>query len=164
MRHPAAWRSHHESAPRSAASCSTPDCAARALAFARTCYDHLAGQCGVELHDALLRQGWLSDGYVVTSAGTEALAEWGVDAAAARALRRTFARPCLDWTERRPHLAGGLAASITDALLERGWFARRSADSRALRVTEAGTVGLARLGCRLMPASPTPTHSSDSRS
>jgi DNA-binding transcriptional ArsR family regulator len=70
--------------------------AARALAFARTCYDHLAGQCGVELPDALLRQGWVSDGYVVTSAGTEALAEWGIDAAAARALRRTFARPCLD--------------------------------------------------------------------
>lgn len=120
---------------------------ARALGHARTCYDHLAGVCGVALHDALLAERWLTPAYDVTPAGTAALAGWGVDVDAARARRRTFARPCLDWTERRPHLAGALGASITDALVERGWFVRRSRDSRALRLTDLGRTGLEELGC-----------------
>ncbi len=78
---------------------------ARALGFARTCYDHLAGRCGVALHDALLERGWLSTAYDVTPVGASALAGWGVDVDGARVRRRSFARPCLDWTERRPHLA-----------------------------------------------------------
>ena len=125
---------------------------ARALGFARTCYDHLAGRCGVALHDALLEQRWLSEAYDVTPAGAAALAGWGVDVAAARGGRRSFARPCLDWTERRPHLAGALAAGIETALLERGWFVRRSGSSRALRLTEVGRAGLAELGCELTRA------------
>lgn len=125
---------------------------ARALGFARTCYDHLAGRCGVALHDALLERQWLSEAYDVTPAGATALAGWGVDVEAARGRRRSFARPCLDWTERRPHLAGALAAGIEAALLERGWFVRRSADSRALRLTEQGRAWLAELGCDLGPA------------
>lgn len=122
---------------------------ARALGFARTCYDHLAGRCGVALHDALLEQRWLSAAYDVTAAGAAALAGWGVDVDAARGRRRSFARPCLDWTERRPHLAGALAAGIETALLERGWFVQRSGSSRALRLTEVGRAGLAELGCEL---------------
>ena len=122
---------------------------AQALGFARTCYDHLAGRCGVELHDALRSHDWLSAAYDVTPAGMAALAEWSVDVAAARARRRSFARPCLDWTERRPHLAGGLGAAVTDALVDRGWFVHRAADSRALRVTDAGRAGLSELGCDL---------------
>jgi DNA-binding transcriptional ArsR family regulator len=118
---------------------------AQALGFARTCYDHLAGQCGVVLHDALREHGWLTPSYDVTPTGARALAEWGVDVEAARARRRSFARPCLDWTERRPHLAGSLAAGITTALIERGWFVHRATDSRALRVTDAGRDGLAEL-------------------
>ncbi|MFC4783723.1 ArsR/SmtB family transcription factor [Nocardioides sp. MAHUQ-72] len=136
---------------------------AQALGFARTCYDHLAGRCGVELHDALLARGWLSEAYDVTAAGEAGLAGLGVDVAATRARRRTFARPCLDWTERRSHLAGGLAASITEALVVGGWFVRRSSDSRALRLTPAGSAGLAALGCSLSSASPTPTRGSGSR-
>lgn len=137
---------------------------ARALGFARTCYDHLAGRCGVELHDALIARGWLSAAYDVTPSGTDALAAWGVDVARARARRRSFARPCLDWTERRPHLAGALAAEVTDALLDRGWFVRRSADSRALRLTDSGRAGLADLGCAVDPvrASARPTRASGS--
>jgi len=114
---------------------------ARSLAFARTCYDHLAGRCGVAVHDALLRHAWLTGtpgGYDVTPAGADGLAELGVDVATARARRRSFARPCLDWTERRPHLAGGLAADLTASLLERGWFVPRSSDSRGLRLTDVG--------------------------
>jgi DNA-binding transcriptional ArsR family regulator len=122
---------------------------ARALGFARTCYDHLAGRCGVELHDALRGHGWLTEAYDVTPAGADAFTTWGVDVAAARAGRRTFARPCLDWTERRPHLAGSLGASVTTALVDRGWFVRRATDSRALRITDAGRAGLTELGCPL---------------
>jgi DNA-binding transcriptional ArsR family regulator len=120
---------------------------AQALGHARTCYDHLAGVCGVAVHDALLRQRWLTPAYDVTPSGAEALAGWGVDVAAVRAQRRSFARPCLDWTERRAHLAGGLGAAITSGLLDLAWFVRRSADSRALRVTETGRAGLEELGC-----------------
>jgi len=122
---------------------------AEALGHARTCYDHLAGVCGVELHDALLRQAWLTPAYDVTPAGGEALAGWGVDVAAVRQQRRSFARPCLDWTERRPHLAGGLGAAVAAGLLDLEWFVRRSADSRALRVTERGRERMAELGCSL---------------
>jgi len=122
---------------------------ARALGFARTCYDHLAGRCGVALHDALLERGWLSTAYDVTPVGASALAGWGVDVDGARVRRRSFARPCLDWTERRPHLAGALAAEIGDALLARQWFVRRAGDSRALRLTDAGRDALVELGCDL---------------
>ena len=120
---------------------------ARALAHARTCYDHLAGVCGVALHDALLSTDWLSPAYDVTPLGLERFASWGVDVDAARRQRRTFARPCLDWTERRPHLAGALAAAITGSLVDRGWFVRRASDSRALRLTDTGRDGLEGLGC-----------------
>jgi DNA-binding transcriptional ArsR family regulator len=126
---------------------------AKALGFARTCYDHLAGVCGVALHDALLERDWLTPAYDVTPTGAEGLAGWGVDVDAARARRRSFARPCLDWTERRPHLAGALAASITDGLVERGWLVRRSRDSRSLRLTDAGRAGLLELGCDLSSTS-----------
>src|SRR5262249_7992372 len=85
---------------------------ARSLAEARTCYDHLAGRSGVALHDGLVSRGWLvpeAGGYGLSEAGTERLLGWGVDVGWARSSRRPFARPCLDWTERREHLAGALA-------------------------------------------------------
>jgi hypothetical protein len=58
-------------------------------------------------------------------------------------------RPCLDWTERRSHLAGGLAAAVTIRLIDLGWFARRTNHGRALRLTDKGRTELVRLGCRL---------------
>lgn len=125
---------------------------ARSLAFARTCYDHLAGVCGVAVHDAAFDRGWLvadRSGYVLTESGVSALGELGVDVAGAQARRRTLARPCLDWTERRSHLAGALAAGMTDRFLELGWLVRRSKDSRGLRLTDPGREGLQALGCRL---------------
>ena len=122
---------------------------AQALGFARTCYDHLAGVCGVALHDALLARAWLTRAYDVTALGRGGLAEWGVDVDVVRSRRRSFARPCLDWTERRTHLAGGLAAAITDGLVEREWFVRRTPGSRALRLTDAGRAGLVALGADL---------------
>lgn len=125
---------------------------AEALGFARTCYDHLAGVCGVALHDALLARGWLTRAYDVTPAGLAGLADWGVDVEAVQSRRRSFARPCLDWTERRTHLAGGLAAAITDGLVEHGWFVRRTSGSRALRLTGIGRAGLLELGADLGPS------------
>lgn len=123
--------------------------AGRRLAFARTCYDHLAGQAGVALLDAMLSQRWLrpaAAGYELTSAGAHGLAALGVDAGAPRSERRTFARPCLDWTERRFHLAGALGAAICSAMLERGWFRRDGASGRGLVLTPEGEAGLFSLG------------------
>lgn len=124
---------------------------ARSLAEARTCYDHVAGRSGVALHDGLVARGWLvpeSGGYGLTESGVEGLLGWGVDVTAARASRRRFARPCLDWTERREHLAGSLAAALATALIEgpEPWFVRRSDDHRGLRPTDLGRARLSELG------------------
>jgi DNA-binding transcriptional ArsR family regulator len=126
---------------------------ARSLATARTCYDHLAGSTAVALHDALVERDWLRPtpgGYHLTEPGESVLDDWGVDVAAARAERRTFARSCLDWTERRPHLAGALAAAVAVALVDgpEPWFVRRADDHRGLRVNDEGERRLADLGWR----------------
>jgi hypothetical protein len=124
---------------------------ARSLAEARTCYDHVAGRCGVALHDGLLTRGWITPqrgGYGLSDAGVDGLLGWGVDVAAARAARRALARPCLDWTERREHLAGALAAAVATALIEgpEPWFVRRADDHRGLRPTDLGRARLGELG------------------
>lgn len=119
---------------------STPD----RLRAARTCYDHMAGALAVALHDRMFALRWLSHApakgdaaYDVTKAGAAALGELGVDVAAARAQRRRFACGCLDWSERRPHLAGALGAALLEMSLQRRWIAR-DLDSRALGVTRNG--------------------------
>ena len=105
-----------------------------ALRQARTCYGHLAGVAGVELLDELLRRGWLAaeeaslPRYLVTPEGERALGERGV---APPASRRPAARPCLDWTERRPHLGGALGVAIVDGLERRGLL-RREQGSRVV--------------------------------
>jgi len=117
---------------------------AKALRFARTCYDHLAGYLGVQIADSLLRQGCLVPAgrdYELTPAGERLFAGLGVDVSIAAAERRRFARACLDWSERRDHLAGSLGAALLARLLELGWI-ERTASSRAVRVTEAGRLGL----------------------
>jgi DNA-binding transcriptional ArsR family regulator len=101
------------------------------LRHARTCYDHLAGIEGVQLLREMRRRGWLRQGtrngpaYELTASGVHALAQRGVDVDAARASRRRFAAPCLDWTERQPHLGGALGAGILDALFAEGYVRRR---------------------------------------
>jgi DNA-binding transcriptional ArsR family regulator len=130
--------------------------AAAALAVARTCYDHLAGQVGVALHDALVAGEALAaggDGYRLTDGGAALLTRLDVDVAGAAAARRAFARPCLDFTERRPHLAGALGAALCARLLADGWLARPAADQRGLRLTVRGRAALeTHFGVRL-PAS-----------
>ncbi len=116
----------------------------QAIAHARTCYDHLAGTVGVALTDSLQRQHViraLDDTYVLTNSGERRLVALGLDLDALRNQRRVFARPCLDWTERRAHLAGALGAAIAHRLLELQWLTHRSG-SRALQVTEIGRTAL----------------------
>jgi len=115
-----------------------------AIALARTCYDHLAGAVGVGVTESLERTGALSagdGGYALTARGERRMAALGLDVPQLRAGRRAFVRPCLDWTERRPHLAGSLGSAIAGRLLDLGWLARMPG-SRALRVTSDGVTGL----------------------
>jgi DNA-binding transcriptional ArsR family regulator len=116
-----------------------------ALRRARTCYDHLAGQLGVALADALVRQGHAeltSDAGIVTDMGVEFLGRIGIDVGAMLALRmkrsgRVFCRPCLDWSERRPHLAGAIGAAICAHSFQKEWI-RRIDGTRAVMITPKG--------------------------
>jgi DNA-binding transcriptional ArsR family regulator len=115
-----------------------------ALRAARTCYDHLAGRLGVAVTDALVARDVLRvrDGsFELTEDGEPFLVHLGVDVAAARGRKRIFARACLDWSERRPHVAGALGAALADAVLAQGWVRRRPSD-RALRITPEGAKAL----------------------
>jgi DNA-binding transcriptional ArsR family regulator len=112
------------------------------LRAARTCYDHMAGTVGVSLHDSLHALGWLAPdaapgAYHLTAPGAKALAALGIDLDATRALRRRLAYACLDWSERRPHLAGALGAALLKVALKRKWV-MQDLDSRALSVTPLG--------------------------
>jgi DNA-binding transcriptional ArsR family regulator len=116
-----------------------------ALRTARTCYDHLAGRLGVALADALTARGCIvlgEDGGVVTATGGEFLSAFGVDLAAAGATRRVYCRPCLDWSERRPHLAGFIGAAVASRCFELGWV-RRLPDTRAVAIAPEGRRGFA---------------------
>jgi DNA-binding transcriptional ArsR family regulator len=114
------------------------------LRFARTCYDHLAGQAGVAITDALLAMGHIvltDEGGELTSSGERFLKSFGADLSSPSRARRMFCQPCLDWTERRYHLKGRVGAAILQRLLDLGWFMRASG-SRALRLTPSGRAGL----------------------
>jgi DNA-binding transcriptional ArsR family regulator len=116
-----------------------------ALRFARTCYDHLAGQLGVAIADALIAKGYVvltDDGGELTDAGARFLTGFGADLTAQSRTRRIFCRPCLDWSERRYHLAGVVGSAIWRRCLELGWLVREP-DARALKLTAAGRTGFA---------------------
>jgi DNA-binding transcriptional ArsR family regulator len=113
-----------------------------ALRFARSCYDHLAGQVGVAVTDALVAMGHIvltDEGGEVTSSGAHFLAAFGADPRPRT--RRIFCQPCLDWSERRYHLKGVVGARILDRLLQLGWL-KCVPDSRALQLTPSGKLGL----------------------
>lgn len=114
------------------------------LQFARTCYDHLAGTLGVRLHDHFIAAGWLTgeDDYQLSAAGERAMSELGVDVTALRVQRRRFACACLDWSMRRPHLAGALGAAVLQRTISRQWVIQ-DLDSRALGLTPKGRKELA---------------------
>lgn len=106
---------------------------ARELAEGRTCYQHLAGHLGVALHDHFLAEGLITASYELTPAGRSWLADRGVDIQG----RGTGLRPCVDWTERRPHLAGALANLLTGHALTHGWI-KRGSHPRSVRITPEG--------------------------
>ena len=113
------------------------------LQLARTCYDHMAGSLAVQLHDYFFDSGWLtlpdaSDGtYQLSVAGEKAMTGLGIEVENVRAQRRRFACACLDWSMRRPHLAGALGAAVLQAVISRKWVIQ-DLDSRALAVTPKG--------------------------
>jgi DNA-binding transcriptional ArsR family regulator len=129
--------------------------AGQAIRYARTCYDHLAGVVGVALTESLLRRRALrarGGDYELTPTGERLLSRLGADIAGARRARRAFARPCLDWSERKHHLAGALGTALLERLLALQWI-RRSATGRAVLVTPAGRERLRRtFGVRLAGA------------
>jgi DNA-binding transcriptional ArsR family regulator len=127
-------------APPAAALTEPARAAARELRLARTCYDHLAGWLGCAITSALLRSGQLrlrGDRFLIGTAGRASLAGLDIDVAELERGRRPLARACLDWSERRPHLAGALGAALAHQVLSRGWVARVRA-SRAVRITDRG--------------------------
>ncbi len=110
------------------------------LSQARTCYDHFAGRLGIGIHDTLMAGGHLAaseGGYALTASGKAIFRGLGLDPDASAKSRRAALRPCLDWSERRPHLAGYLAASLACRCFEMEWVRRRK-DSRAVILTEEG--------------------------
>lgn len=117
-----------------------------AMRAARTCYDHLAGTLGVRIANSLVEHGHveLSDeAGAVTAAGIAFLGDLGIDpTAGARSGVRVFCRPCLDWTERRPHLGGTLGVALAARCFALGWI-ERITGSRAVLVTPAGRRGFA---------------------
>ncbi|MCV0396541.1 MAG: winged helix-turn-helix domain-containing protein [Rhizobiaceae bacterium] len=110
----------------------------QAMRTARICYDHMAGERGVALLDALRRSGHLEgeERLAVTADGRRFFADLGIDMAKLEKGRRPVCRACLDWSERRSHLAGALGKALLQAIVERGW-ARRS-ESRVLVFTPSG--------------------------
>jgi DNA-binding transcriptional ArsR family regulator len=117
---------------------------AHALSAARICYDHLAGRLSVDLTDAFVARKYVvlvgDHAAEVTAAGTRFFAEFGIELPALRSVRRHFCRLCLDWTERRPHIAGAVGAAITQRCFDLGWM-ERTDRSHAVVVTPLGRRG-----------------------
>lgn len=120
----------------------------RELREARTCYSHLAGRLGVALCDGMRELGHVDSGWGLTSAGRDWFDTLDIPLPATR--RRPLLRPCLDWTERREHLAGVAADALHAAMRERTWI-EPGTTRRAVRLTAAGHRALA----HLLPESPT---------
>jgi hypothetical protein len=116
---------------------------AQELGAARICYVHLAGRLAVDLTDALTFREYIvlgDNAAEITSAGTRFLAEFGIDLSALNSTRHRFCKVCIDWTERRPHIAGPVGAALTKRYFDLGWI-ERVKDSRAVIVTAAGKHG-----------------------
>ncbi|MEU1403893.1 winged helix-turn-helix domain-containing protein [Streptomyces sp. NPDC005728] len=118
--------------------------AGSAMARGRTCYDHLAGRLGIAVTDALTERRLLRQdtGFALTDAGLEWFGTVGI--ALDRSTRRPLARACLDWTERRPHLAGAAGAALCRYALDAGWCVRIGSE-RAVKVTPSGSRALSEL-------------------
>lgn len=106
----------------------------------RTCYDHLAGKIGVAITEKLLSENYLelqNNVYLITEQGEIFFKKFGIDILELKKQRRTFAKPCLDWSERKHHISGSLANAILNKMLELDWI-RKIANSRAIMITAKG--------------------------
>ncbi len=128
-----------------------------AMREARTCYDHLAGELGVAVAQALVAERYLvlnEEAGVVTRRGRGFFGDFGIDLDSVGQQRRCFCRICIDLTERRPHVAGALGAAFCERCFALGWIARMK-DSRAVAVTRKGAAGFAeRLGITIPASEP----------
>jgi len=129
-----------------------------ALRRARVCYDHLAGDLGVGLYDAFIKNKWLTPGpektFTLTKLGRVKCSTFGVDLDELEQGARPLCRACLDWSVRRHHIAGALGAAILDEIFDRGW-ATQKRGSRVLEFTRVGEAGLRRVFA--FPEAPPPT-------
>jgi DNA-binding transcriptional ArsR family regulator len=111
------------------------------IKYCRSCYDHLAGKIGVAITDKLVKNRLITpdsrQGYKVTATGLQWFARLEIDIDELKAQRRIFSRQCLDWSERRPHIAGSLGAALLEKMLKEDWV-RKIKNSRALLVTGKG--------------------------
>ena len=110
------------------------------LRYCRTCYDHLAGKVGVLILDGLIEKKVLKlqdKTYVVTTLGSDFFQNLGVEVSGLQQQRRNFAKPCLDWSERKYHLAGALGAVLLEKMLGLDWL-RRTQHSRAISFISLG--------------------------
>jgi len=119
----------------------------KSIEYCRTCYDHLAGFVAVKLADALEKKGFIvKDGiiYKLTNKGWNWFQQFGIEKEEIQNKRRPVARQCLDWSERRPHVAGQLGALLLQKMLDKNWF-RRVKFSRELVVTSRGRLDIYKL-------------------
>jgi len=111
---------------------------------ARTCYDHLAGALGVKITEALLKMEVISlkdAEFIVTEQGKKWFLEFGINIEEANKKRRIFAKPCLDWSERRYHISGWLGSAIANYFFDQGWITKVK-ENRAVQLTHLGTKAL----------------------
>lgn len=114
------------------------------ITYARMCYDHLAGKAGVVITDALVRKNILEVSgktYQISVHGTDWFRSIGIHTNELARQKRSFAHPCLDWSERRHHVAGALGASLLNMMLQEDWI-RKTAHSRELFITPKGKMEL----------------------
>lgn len=112
--------------------------------YCRSCYDHLAGKAGVAITDRLVKLGYLLEkdqDYEVSTDGHSFFNNFGIDTEMLSKHKRQMVRPCLDWSERRFHLAGSIGAAMLDQMMNEHWI-RRVQDSRTLMITSMGKSNL----------------------
>ena len=110
------------------------------LRKARRCYDHLAGELGVFMHDRMLAKAWLTpkgEDIEFTVSGKSAMIAFGIDITSLATRRPTLVKPCLDWSMRRYHLCGSAAVGLLDQIIANGWASQRN-DSRVITFTPKG--------------------------
>ena len=121
--------------------------ASNGLRYARTCYDHLAGKTGVMITTALIQKKILlqqDHRFIVPKKGKQWFATIGIDVDLVSMAKRKFAYPCLDWSERKHHLGGGLGAALLDTIFQNDWV-RRIRQSREIIITGAGKKELGKM-------------------